>query len=306
LQPAKLPENGLTGFLSPFPDGGIEGRRPTLILGNHRLIEDRGLCRPEIEARFWPHETQGRTVTCWRRTAGAGHLRGGRHHQGKLAGEAVADLHRLGVVSVMLTGDNVATAPPALPRRPASTTPEAICSRGQAGGHRRLAASLWPDRHDRRRHQRRTGAARRYRRRWVRPDRYSMEAADVVIMNDDLRRIPETIRLSRSTHAVLWQNIGTGTWASRRLSRFGHFRQRHHVDGGVCRHGRQPAGGLQRPAPVAQMIPDKPMMDRCRWLGWPSVVALADQGVKHWIVATFPLGTGATVLPFFNLCSHPE
>ena len=31
--------------------------------------------------------------------------------------------------------------------------------------------------------------------------------ADVVIMNDDLRRIPETIRLSRQTHAVLWQNI---------------------------------------------------------------------------------------------------
>ena len=34
-----------------------------------------------------------------------------------------------------------------------------------------------------------------------------MEAADVVIMNDDLRRIAETIRLSRRTHAVLWQNI---------------------------------------------------------------------------------------------------
>jgi Zn2+/Cd2+-exporting ATPase len=35
----------------------------------------------------------------------------------------------------------------------------------------------------------------------------AMEAADVVIMNDDLRRIAETIRLSRKTHAVLWQNI---------------------------------------------------------------------------------------------------
>ena len=35
----------------------------------------------------------------------------------------------------------------------------------------------------------------------------AMEAADVVIMNDDLRRIPETIRLSRRSHAVLWQNI---------------------------------------------------------------------------------------------------
>ena len=34
-----------------------------------------------------------------------------------------------------------------------------------------------------------------------------MEAADIVIMNDDLRRIPEIIRLSRRTHAVLWQNI---------------------------------------------------------------------------------------------------
>ena len=33
------------------------------------------------------------------------------------------------------------------------------------------------------------------------------EAADVLIMNDDLRRVPETIRLSRRTHRVLWQNI---------------------------------------------------------------------------------------------------
>ena len=35
----------------------------------------------------------------------------------------------------------------------------------------------------------------------------AMEAADIVIMNDDLRRIPEAIRLSRRVHAVLWQNI---------------------------------------------------------------------------------------------------
>ena len=35
----------------------------------------------------------------------------------------------------------------------------------------------------------------------------SSEAADVVIMNDDLRRIPETIRMSRRTRTVLLQNI---------------------------------------------------------------------------------------------------
>jgi P-type E1-E2 ATPase len=53
--------------------------------------------------------------------------------------EAVADLHRLGVVSVMLTGDN-ARRRVTIARRPASTTPAATCSRGQAGGHRRFAA----------------------------------------------------------------------------------------------------------------------------------------------------------------------
>ncbi len=35
----------------------------------------------------------------------------------------------------------------------------------------------------------------------------AMEAADVVIMTDDPRRVATTIRLSRDTHSVLWQNI---------------------------------------------------------------------------------------------------
>ena len=35
----------------------------------------------------------------------------------------------------------------------------------------------------------------------------AMEAAEIVIMNGGLRRIPETIRLSRRAHSVLWQNI---------------------------------------------------------------------------------------------------
>ena len=35
----------------------------------------------------------------------------------------------------------------------------------------------------------------------------AMETADVVIMNDELERIAQTVQLSRRTHAVLWQNI---------------------------------------------------------------------------------------------------
>jgi Cd2+/Zn2+-exporting ATPase len=33
------------------------------------------------------------------------------------------------------------------------------------------------------------------------------EASDVLVMNDDLRKVPQAIRLSRRTYAVLWQNI---------------------------------------------------------------------------------------------------
>jgi len=36
----------------------------------------------------------------------------------------------------------------------------------------------------------------------------AMETADVVLMHDDLRRIPDTIALSQRAHHVLWQNIG--------------------------------------------------------------------------------------------------
>ena len=37
--------------------------------------------------------------------------------------------------------------------------------------------------------------------------RCAIEAAKVVIMNDQLPRIAATLRLSHRTHAVLWQNI---------------------------------------------------------------------------------------------------
>src|SRR5690606_19572541 len=35
----------------------------------------------------------------------------------------------------------------------------------------------------------------------------ALETASVVIMNDDLRRIPELLQLAQRTHTILWQNI---------------------------------------------------------------------------------------------------
>jgi Cd2+/Zn2+-exporting ATPase len=35
----------------------------------------------------------------------------------------------------------------------------------------------------------------------------ALETADVALMDDDLRKIPDFIRLSQKTNSVLWQNI---------------------------------------------------------------------------------------------------
>jgi Cd2+/Zn2+-exporting ATPase len=64
----------------------------------------------------------------------------------------------------------------------------------------------------------------------------AMEAADVVVMNDDLRRMPETIRLSaHPRRAVAEHRAGAGHQGG--VPGAGGVRRRHHVDGRVRRHG---------------------------------------------------------------------
>ena len=73
----------------------------------------------------------------------------------------------------------------------------------------------------------------------------AMEAADVVIMNDDLRRIPEAIRLSRKTpsHSLAEHCIGIrhqGGILAARIVQWCDY-----VDGGFRRHGGKLAGRFQ-------------------------------------------------------------
>ena len=205
-----LPENVLTDFVA-LAGRGIEARTDgqLLVLGNHRLIEERKLCSAEIEAHLNTHETQGRTVTMLASEQQVLAIFAVADTIKESSREAVADLHHLGVVSVMLTGDNVATA---------------ACIARQAGIDDARGNLLPEDK---------LAAVEELQRRYgptamtgdgindapalARADigvamgaagtDTAMEAADVVIMNDDLRRIPETIRLSRYAHGVLWQNI---------------------------------------------------------------------------------------------------
>jgi Cd2+/Zn2+-exporting ATPase len=206
----RLPENGLTDFVA-LGGRGVEARTDgqLLFLGNHRLVEERNLCSAEIEARLQVHEKQGRTVTMLALAKQVLAIFAVADTIKESSREAVADLHRLGVVSIMLTGDNVATA--------ASIAKEAGIddARGNLLPEDKLAAI--EDLQRRYGPTAMTGDGINDAPALSRADigvamgaagtDTAMEAADVVIMNDDLRRIPETISLSRRTHAVLWQNI---------------------------------------------------------------------------------------------------
>jgi Cd2+/Zn2+-exporting ATPase len=197
---AALPGRGATGTV----------RGEALVLGNHRLVRERGQTDEKLEAELATHEAQGRTVTLLADERGVLGLFAVADTLRSDAASAISQLQALGVAPVMLTGDNEATA--------RAVAREAGIADARGG--------LLP--------QDKLEAIRQMRTRYgatamagdgindapalaqadigfamgAAGTDTAMEAADVVIMNDRLGRIAETIRLSRRTHAVLWQNIG--------------------------------------------------------------------------------------------------
>jgi len=186
--------------------GRIEGR--DCVFGNHRWIEERGQCSPALEAQLRGHEAQGRTVTLLADADGVLALFAVADTVRPTAAEAVAALKALGIRPLMLTGDNPSTAQ-AIAREVGIDTVhanllpqdklrlvEALRGEGPVGmvgdgvndSPSLAAASIGFS----------LGGA---------GTDIAKEAADVLVMNDDLRKLPLTVRLSRRTHAVLWQNI---------------------------------------------------------------------------------------------------
>jgi len=203
--------NGLLQGFTALPGRGIEARVDgrTLVLGNHRLIEDRGLCSAQIEARLAVHEAQGRSVTLLATESRVLAIFAVADTIKESSRQALAELHALGVRSVMLTGDNTATAQTigklaGIDDARGNLLPEdklaAIAELQKRHGPVAMAGDGINDAPALARAD--IGIAM-----GAAGTDIAMEAADVVIMNDDLRRIPEAIRLSRRTHAVLWQNI---------------------------------------------------------------------------------------------------
>jgi Cd2+/Zn2+-exporting ATPase len=156
------------------------------------------------------HEVLGRTVTVLANSQEVLALFAVADTAKASSKDAVAELLRMGVASVMLTGDNEATAKAIatqvgitdvranlLPQGKVEAI-KALAASGQAVGMVGDGLNDAPALSTANVSIAMGGAG----------TDTAMEAADVLIMNDDLRRVPETIRLSKRVYAVLWQNIG--------------------------------------------------------------------------------------------------
>ena len=194
-----------------LPGHGVQGKAngQAYVLGNHRLIESRGQCSPYLESVLDGHQQAGHTVTVLASDEGVLGVFAVADTLRPEARAAVEALHRQGIQTALLSGDNERVA-------------QGVAQ--QAGMQQAHGQLLPQDKLIKLKALRQAhgpvamvgdgindapalaqadigiamGAA---------GTDTAMEAADVVVMNDDLRRIPELIALSGKTHSVLWQNI---------------------------------------------------------------------------------------------------
>ncbi|MFP5259041.1 MAG: heavy metal translocating P-type ATPase, partial [Acidobacteriota bacterium] len=181
-------------------------------LGNHRLIEDLGLCSPAIEARLDVLEAAGKTAVLLANASGVLAIFAAADTLRPHSREAVAELHELGIKTVMLSGDNAHTAAAIakavgidaaqgdqLPEDKARAVDALTATTAGQG----LVAMVGDGINDA------PGLSRAdigFAMAAAGADA-AIETADVAIMDDDLRKIAAFIRLSRATVATLKQNI---------------------------------------------------------------------------------------------------
>lgn len=187
--------------------GEIDGRQ--FYLGNHRLVHEMNICSPALEARLSALESAGKTTVVLCSATQPLLILAVADTVRDTAAEAVARLHAIGVEVVMLTGDNTHTA-------------RAIAA--QVGISDARGDQLPQDKRD---------AVNELRQRFgyvgmvgdgindapalaqanigfamaAAGSDTALETADVALMDDDLRKITDFIRLSKKTHTVLMQNI---------------------------------------------------------------------------------------------------
>lgn len=197
-----------------LPGRGTQGRiNGTLYyLGNHRLIHEQGRCSDALEAQLSALEKQGKTVILLTDEQKVQALFAVADTVKDSSRQAIADLHALGIKTIMLTGDNAHTASAiavqvGIDEARGDLLPEdklkAIEAKMGEGGEDGVVGMVGDGINDAPALARANigfamGAA---------GTGTAIETADVALMDDDLRKLPRFVRLSRHTHAVLVQNI---------------------------------------------------------------------------------------------------
>ena len=193
-----------------LPGRGVRGTVNGSIyqLGNHRLIHELGVCSPALEAQLGKLEELGKTVILLTDGTRVLVLFAVADTVKESSRAAIQELHELGIKTVMLTGDNAHTARAIaaqvqideafgdqLPEDKLRAI-ESYAQKGKVGmvgdGINDAPALARAD----------IGFAM-----GAAGTDAAIETADVALMDDDLTKIARFVRLSRTTRAVLIQNI---------------------------------------------------------------------------------------------------
>ncbi|MEP6970550.1 MAG: heavy metal translocating P-type ATPase, partial [Betaproteobacteria bacterium] len=193
-----------------LPGRGVRGQidGQPWSLGNWRLVQDMGLATPALQRRLTPLENQGKTVVMLIGASSVRALFAVADTVKPESRDAIAQLHAMGIRTLMLSGDNLAAAQTiasdvGLTEVRGNQLPEdkrlaieALAGEGVVGmvgdGINDAPALARAD----------IGFAM-----GALGTDTAIETADVALMDDDLRKIAEFVRLSRATHGVLVQNI---------------------------------------------------------------------------------------------------
>src|SRR5450830_92538 len=106
-----LPRHAVDNFTA-LTGRGVRGdiNGETYHLGNHRLVEELGLCSPALEDKLFALEKQGKSVVLLLDKSGPLALFAVADTVKDSSREAIQQLHELGIKTLMLTGDNTHTA----------------------------------------------------------------------------------------------------------------------------------------------------------------------------------------------------
>ncbi len=195
---AAVPGQGVRGRID-----GVEWR-----LGGRRMIQEMGLRAPDLETRMDKLESQGKSVTALLNGNGPVALYAVADILKGTSVQAVEELKSLGVAVTMLTGDNERTARAIAAQAGIDAVKSGLLPQDKQSEIKKLAESgpvgmVGDGIND----APALAAADIGFAMAAAGSDSAIETADVALMDDDLRKIPAFIRLSRSARGILIQNF---------------------------------------------------------------------------------------------------